>query len=179
MQPPAVRFVISVRDVRFWNAEPCKAPPQPVNWSKRGRGTMKSRRETIGWWIALGMLPIAAFAVVSVWVYGYSYRYRRFCDDFAASVASAQGSGRMTAVCDGVTTRVTRDNADYIYRKITGAAHHGYAMQPPEGACVELDFGNGDTMTIWPSEGGTDEGLTVPADEADAAANVIKVQYAL
>ena len=52
-------------------------------------------------------------------------------------------------------------------------------MQPPEGACVELDFGNGDTMTIWPSEGGTDEGLTVPADEADAAANVIKVQYAL
>lgn len=122
---------------------------------------MKGRRETIGWWIAVGMLPIAIFAVVSVWVYSYSYRYRRFCDDFAASVASAQGSGRMTAVCDGVTTRVTRDNADHIYREITGAAHHGYATQTPEGACVELDFGNGDTMTVWPGEGGTDDGLTV------------------
>ena len=122
---------------------------------------MKGRRETIGWWIAVGMLPITIFAVVSVWVYSYSYRYRRFCDDFAASVASAQGSGRMTAVCDGVTMRVTRDNADHIYREITGAAHHGYATQTPEGACVELDFGNGDTMTVWPGEGGTDEGLTV------------------
>ena len=122
---------------------------------------MKSRRETIGWWIALGMLPIAAFAVVSVWVYGYSNRYRRFCDDFAASVASAQGSGRMTAVCGDVTTRITRDNADHIYREITGASHHGYASQLPAGECVELDFGNGDAMTVWPGEGGADEGLTV------------------
>ena len=67
----------------------------------------------------------------------------------------------MTAVCDGVTTRITRDNADYIHREITGGEHYGYAKEAPEGACVELDFGNGDAMTIWPGEGGTEEGLTV------------------
>lgn len=122
---------------------------------------MKSRRETIGLWIAVGMLPIVVFAAAAVWVYGYSYRYRRFCDDFAASVASAQGSGRMTAVCDGAVTSITRDNADHIFREITGGAHRGYASEAPEGECVELDFGNGDTMTIWPGEGGAEEGLTV------------------
>lgn len=59
-----------------------------------------------------------------------------------------------------MTTCITRDNADYIHREITDGEHRGYAKEAA-GARVELDFGRGDAMTIWPGEGGTKENLTV------------------
>ena len=47
----------------------------------------KSKRETIGWVIALAAVPFVAFVAVSIWAYGYSYRYKAFKDDLAQDFA--------------------------------------------------------------------------------------------
>ena len=94
----------------------------------------KSKRETIGWVIALAAVPFVAFVAVSIWAYGYSYRYKEFKDDLARDFAYAQANDCLTATENGVSTRLTSRNSDYIWREIAEGEFAGYkedAMEEP------------------------------------------------
>lgn len=108
----------------------------------------KSKRETIGWVIALAAVPFVAFVVVSIWAYGYSYRYKAFKDDLARDFAYAQTNDCLTATENGVSTRLTSRNSDYIWREIAEGEFAGYKEDVMEEPVIELDFGNGSRLRI-------------------------------
>ena len=102
----------------------------------------KSKRETIGWVIALAAVPFVAFVAVSIWAYGYSYRYKEFKDDLARDFAYAQANDCLTATENGVSTRLTSRNSDYIWREIAEGEFAGHKEDAMEEPVIELDFGN-------------------------------------
>lgn len=108
----------------------------------------KSKRETIGWVIALAAVPFVAFVAVSIWAYGYSYRYKEFKDDLARDFAYAQANDCLTATENGVSTRLTSRNSDYIWREIAEGKFAGYKEDAMEEPVIELDFGNGSRLRI-------------------------------
>lgn len=108
----------------------------------------KSKRETIGWVIALAAVPFVAFVTVSIWAYGYSYRYKAFKDDLAQDFAYAQTNDCLTATENGVSTRLTSRNSDYIWREIAEGEFAGYKEDAMEEPVIELDFGNGSRLQI-------------------------------
>ena len=108
----------------------------------------KSKRETIGWVIALAAVPFVAFVAVSIWAYGYSYRYKEFKDDLARDFAYAQANDCLTATENGVSTRVTSRNSDYIWREIAEGEFAGHKEDAMEEPVIELDFGNGSRLRI-------------------------------
>lgn len=108
----------------------------------------KSKRETIGWVIALAAVPFVAFVAVSIWAYGYSYRYKEFKDDLARDFAYAQANDCLTATENGVSTRLTSRNSDYIWREIAEGEFAGYKEDTMEEPVIELDFGNGSRLRI-------------------------------
>lgn len=108
----------------------------------------KSKRETIGWVIALAAVPFVAFVAVSIWAYGYSYRYKEFKDDLARDFAYAQANDCLTATENGVSTRLTSRNSDYIWREITEGEFAGHKEDAMEEPVIELDFGNGSRLRI-------------------------------
>ena len=108
----------------------------------------KSKRETIGWIIALAAVPFVAFVTVSIGAYGYSYRYKAFRDDLAQDFAYAQTNDCLTATENGVSTRLTSRNSDYIWREIAEGEFAGYKEDVMEEPVIELDFGNGSCLRI-------------------------------
>ena len=108
----------------------------------------KSKRETIGWFIALAAVPYVAFVAVSIWAYGYSYRYKEFKDDLARDFAYAQANDCLTATENGVSTRLTSRNSDYIWREIAEGEFAGHKEDAMEEPVIELDFGNGSRPRI-------------------------------
>ena len=108
----------------------------------------KSKRETIGWFIALAAVPFVAFVAVSIWAYGYSYRYKAFKDDLARDFAYAQANDCLTATENGVSTRLTSRNSDYIWREIAEGEFAGHKEDAMEEPVIELDFGNGSRLRI-------------------------------
>lgn len=108
----------------------------------------KSKRETIGWVIALAAVPFVAFVAVSIWAYGYSYRYKEFKDDLARDFAYAQANDCLTATENGVSTRLTSRNSDYIRREIAEGEFAGHKEDAMEEPVIELDFGNGSRLRI-------------------------------
>ena len=108
----------------------------------------KSKRETIGWVIALAAVPFVAFVAVAIWAYGYSYRYKEFKDDLARDFAYAQANDCLTATENGVSTRLTSRNSDYIWREIAEGEFAGYKEDAMEEPAIELDFGNGSRLRI-------------------------------
>ena len=108
----------------------------------------KSKRETIGWVIALAAVPFVAFVAVSIWAYGYSYRYKAFKDDLARDFAYAQTNDCLTATENGVSTRLTSRNSDYIWREIAEGEFAGHKEDAMEEPVIELDFGNGSRLRI-------------------------------
>ena len=108
----------------------------------------KSKRETIGWVIALAAVPFVAFVAVSIWAYGYSYRYKEFKDDLARDFAYAQANDCLTATENDVSTRLTSRNSDYIWREIAEGEFAGYKEDAMEEPVIELDFGNGSRLRI-------------------------------
>ena len=108
----------------------------------------KSKRETIGWVIALAAVPFVAFVAVSIWAYGYSYRYKEFKDDLARDFAYAQANDCLTATENGVSTRLTSRNSDYIWREIAEGEFAGHKENAMEEPVIELDFGNGSRLRI-------------------------------
>lgn len=108
----------------------------------------KSKRETIGWFIALAAVPFVAFVAVSIWAYGYSYRYKEFKDDLARDFAYAQANDCLTATENGVSTRLTSRNSDYIWREIAEGEFAGHKEDAMEEPVIELDFGNGSRLRI-------------------------------
>lgn len=108
----------------------------------------KSKRETIGWVIALAAVPFVAFVAVSIWSYGYSYRYKEFKDDLARDFAYAQANDCLTATENGVSTRLTSRNSDYIWREIAEGEFAGHKEEAMEEPVIELDFGNGSRLRI-------------------------------
>lgn len=108
----------------------------------------KSKRETIGWVIALAAVPFVAFVAVSIWAYGYSYRYKEFKDDLARDFAYAQANDCLTATENGVSTRLTSRNSDYIWREIAEGEFAGHKEDAMEEPVIELDFGNGSRLRI-------------------------------
>lgn len=108
----------------------------------------KSKRETVGWFIALAAVPFVAFVAVSIWAYGYSYRYKEFKDDLARDFAYAQANDCLTATENGVSTRLTSRNSDYIWREIAEGEFAGHKEDAMEEPVIELDFGNGSRLRI-------------------------------
>lgn len=108
----------------------------------------KSKRETIGWVIALAAVPFVAFVAVLIWAYGYSYRYKEFKDDLARDFAYAQANDCLTATENGVSTRLTSRNSDYIWREIAEGEFAGHKEDAMEEPVIELDFGNGSRLRI-------------------------------
>ena len=108
----------------------------------------KSKRETIGWVIALAAVPFVALVAVAIWAYGYSYRYKAFKDDLARDFAYAQANDCLTATENGVSTRLTSRNSDYIWREIAEGEFAGYKEDAMEEPVIELDFGNGSRLRI-------------------------------
>lgn len=108
----------------------------------------KTKRETIGWVIALAAVPFVAFVAVSIWAYGYSYRYKEFKDDLARDFAYAQANDCLTATENGVSTRLTSRNSDYIWREIAEGEFAGHKEDAMEEPVIELDFGNGSRLRI-------------------------------
>lgn len=108
----------------------------------------KSKRETIGWVIALAAVPFVAFVAVSIWAYGYSYRYKEFKDDLARDFAYAQANDCLTATENSVSTRLTSRNSDYIWREIAEGEFAGHKEDAMEEPVIELDFGNGSRLRI-------------------------------
>lgn len=108
----------------------------------------KPKRETIGWVIALAAVPFVAFVAVSIWAYGYSYRYKEFKDDLARDFAYAQANDCLTATENGVSTRLTSRNSDYIWREIAEGEFAGHKEDAMEEPVIELDFGNGSRLRI-------------------------------
>ena len=108
----------------------------------------KSKRETIGWVIALAAMPFVAFVAVSIWAYGYSYRYKAFKDDLARDFAYAQANDCLTATENGVSTRLTSRNSDYIWREIAEGEFAGHKEEAMGEPVIELDFGNGNRLQI-------------------------------
>lgn len=108
----------------------------------------KSKRETIGWVIALAAVPFVAFVAVAIWAYEYSYRYKAFKDDLARDFAYAQANDCLTATENGVSTRLTSRNSDYIWREIAEGEFAGYKEDAMEEPVIELDFGNGSRLRI-------------------------------
>ena len=108
----------------------------------------KSKRETIGWFIALAAVPFVAFVAVSIWAYGYSYRYKEFKDDLARDFAYAQANDCLTATENGVSTRLTSRNSDYIWREIAEGEFAGHKEDAMEEPVIALDFGNGSRLRI-------------------------------
>ena len=73
---------------------------------------------------------------------------REFKDDLARDFAYAQANDCLTATENGVSTRLTSRNSDYIWREIAEGEFAGYKEDAMEEPVIELDFGNGSRLRI-------------------------------
>lgn len=66
----------------------------------------------------------------------------------ARDFAYAQANDCLTATENGVSTRLTSRNSDYIWREIAEGEFAGYKEDAMEEPVIELDFGNGSRLRI-------------------------------
>lgn len=97
---------------------------------------------------AFGVLVAAACIGLLVFAARYQLRYRRFVNEFAASVqASNKVSLRLT--WQGEELPVTHDQASRLCRLITSAGAGKVQRTAPEGDGCCLVFGDGSSLTLW------------------------------
>ena len=97
---------------------------------------------------AFGVLVAAACVGMLVYAARYQLRYRRFINDFSASLAASNKmSLRMT--WQGEDVPVTTDQASRLCRRITTAGAGKVQKSAPDGDGCQLVFGDGATLTLW------------------------------
>ena len=114
--------------------------PQPARPQRRSPGEI----------ILLAFAVFVAAACIGLLVFAarYQLRYRRFVNEFAASVqASNKMSLRVT--WQGADVPITRSQASRLCRLITSAGAGKVQRSSPEGDGCRLDFGDGASLTLW------------------------------
>ena len=115
------------------------------------------RRKNIKLWLllVLAVLPLIAVGAFFLTAEKQKAQYKAFIDDFETASAFAQDRHMLRAEYDGVSTRISDENAGKINRTIITCSFVYYNKKtPPEDEALLLDFGTGDLLWIWPDEGG-------------------------
>lgn len=97
---------------------------------------------------AFAALAAAACIGLLVFAAHYQLRYRRFVNEFAASV---QASNKLTLhlTWQGAEVPTTHDRASRLCRLITAAGAGKVQRNAPNGDGCRLDFGDGASLTLW------------------------------
>ena len=97
---------------------------------------------------AFGFLVAATCVGMLVYAARHQLRYRRFINDFSASLAASNKmSLRMTWQDKDVP--VTTDQASRLCRRITTAGAGKVQKDVPDGDECQLVFGDGASLTMW------------------------------
>lgn len=97
---------------------------------------------------AFGVFIAAACIGLLVFAARYQLRYRRFVNEFAASV-QASNKISLRVIWQGADVPITRDQASRLCRLITSAGAGKVQRSAPEGDGCRLDFGDGASLTLW------------------------------
>ena len=97
---------------------------------------------------AFALLVAAACIGLLIFAARYQLRYRRFVNEFSASVQTSNKiSLRLT--WQGEELPVTHDQASRLCRLITSAGAGKVQRNAPEGDGCRLTFGDGASLTLW------------------------------
>ena len=97
---------------------------------------------------AFGVFIAAACIGLLVFAARYQLRYRRFVNEFAASV-QASNKFSLHLIWQGEDLPVTRDQASRLCLLITSAGAGKVQRSAPAGDGCRLDFGDGASLTLW------------------------------
>ena len=110
----------------------------------------KPQRRSPGEIILPAFAVFVAAACIGLLVFAarYQRRYRRFVNEFAASV---QASNKLTLhlTWQGAELPITHDQASRLCRLITAAGAGKVQRTAPEGDGCRLDFDDGTSLTLW------------------------------
>ena len=100
---------------------------------------------------AFGFLVAATCIGILVHAARYQLRYRRFINNFSASLAASNKmSLRMTWQDEDVP--ITTDQASRLCRRITTAGAGKVQKNVPDGDECQLVFGDGASLTMWQAD---------------------------
>ena len=97
---------------------------------------------------AFGVLVAAACIGMLVYAARYQLRYRRFINDFSASLA-ASNKMSLRMAWQGEDVPITTDQASRLCRRITSAGAGKVQKTAPDGDGCRLAFGDGAALTLW------------------------------
>lgn len=97
---------------------------------------------------AFGFLVAATCIGMLVYAARYQLRYRRFINDFSASLA-ASNKMSLRMIWQDEDVPITTDQASRLCRRITTAGAGKVQKDAPDGDECQLVFGDGASLTMW------------------------------
>jgi hypothetical protein len=101
---------------------------------------------------AIPIILLLAFVLAFVWSGSHIYRYKTFKTNLAGSFAYAQDNNCLRAEQNGAAVRISRENADRIYKELVEGGFIVSDQDLPVDDGILLDFGQGDQLRVWPAE---------------------------
>ncbi len=102
-------------------------------------------------WVYVAIAVIPMILVIAVFVNGIIKiaDYKEFIRDLDNSTLSAMKNNNLRAEHNGVSTRVTPENADIIFQEIVSSGYLFLKEEIDETNCICLDYGNGDELWLY------------------------------
>ena len=110
---------------------------------------VKYKKTRLWVYVTLAVIPLVLFVGGMIYSAIFMNIFKDYILDFGQSVDYATDNDCMRAELNGVSTRVTAENADEIFLGIFDAGYYEYLDEAPTGDYLLLDFGDGNIMKIF------------------------------
>lgn len=139
-----------------------------------GEHRAKSGKVQLGLIVTLAVVVLALCMVPAVRILVHQYQYKQFVSSLSEQTTRAYYKENLRAEVDGVSLRITGDNAYVIYSAMSALGAGQIAGAPPqEEPDARLYYGTIATMDLWDvplsGDGGRSRGVYVEfhSDEVD------------
>ena len=126
----------------------------------------RSGKAKLGLFVALAVVVLALCLVPVVRILSHQYHYKQFVSSLSEQTTRAYYKENLRAEVDGISLRITGDNAYVIYNAMSALGAGQIAGAPPqEEPDARLYYGTFATMNLWdvplPEDGGRSRGVYV------------------
>lgn len=132
----------------------------------QGQHRAKSGKVKLGLIVALAVVVLALCIAPAVRILAHQYYYKQFVSSLSEQTSRAYYTENLRAEVDGVSLRITGDNAYVIYNAMSVLGAGQIAGAPPqEEPDARLYYGSFATMDLWDvplsGDGGRSRGVYV------------------
>lgn len=139
----------------------------------QGQHRVKSGKAKLGLIVALAVVVLVLCMVPVVRLLSHQFHYKQFVSSLSEQTSRAYYTEDLRAEVDGVSLRITGDNAYVIYNAMSVLGAGQIAGAPPQEEPARLYYGTFATMDLWDvplsGDGGRSRGVYVQfhSDEVD------------